>query len=109
MPDSEIEHAREMRRIQDKLDDERNSSVHLRIAGVEAQAKSDRDMQAIVNQRLGDRIDGVKTTVDVIEKSAVKGFSDLRTGMLILGLLVSLVLAANLPGLLSVMKGGVIH
>lgn len=107
MPE-EAEHARELRRIQDKLDDERNSSIHIRIAGVEAQAKSDRDLQSAVNLRMGDRIDGVKTIVDGLKTSTEKGFADNRLGMLLLGLMVSLTLMANLPGLLAVLKGKVL-
>lgn len=105
MPETEAEHARELRRVQEKLDDERNSSIHLRIAGVEAQAKSDRDLQAVVNQRMGDRIDGVKSTVDGLKTSTEKGFSDLRLGLMVVGLGVALTLASNAPGLLVFLKG----
>lgn len=97
--------AREFRELQEKLNSERSSAVHLRIAAVEAQARADREAQALVNQRLGDRIDGVKGVVDDLKTSTDSGFKDTRAGMLGLGILMLLVLAANLPGLFAILKG----
>jgi hypothetical protein len=105
--DAEAEHAKELRELQEKLNAERNSAVHLRIAAVEAQARSDRDTQALVNKSLGDRIDGVKGAVDEVKAAQDKGFSDVRIGLILLGIGLALTLMANLPGLLSVLKGKV--
>lgn len=104
MSDQEA-NARELRDLQEKLNQERNSAVHLRIAAVEAQARADRETQAHVNKSLGERIDGVRATVDETKVEQAKGFADLRIGLLVLGIGMALTLMANLPGLWAVLKG----
>lgn len=89
---------RQMRDMKEKLDAERNSAVHLRIAAVEAQARSVIDAQALVNKNLSDQMGSLKTSTE-------KGFNDIRIGIIVLGIGVVLTLTANLPGLLAVLKG----
>ena len=88
----------------EKLHQERNSAVHLRIAAVEAQARADRELQAVVNQRNADRMDSLSKSVDNVRQEQHEGFKDIKHAMLAVTLLLLLVLVGTFPGLLTVLK-----
>lgn len=85
-------------RLMAQLHDERHSTTHIRIAAVEAQARADREAQADINKALMEKV----SAMDVAQRD---GFRELRTTLTGIGVLLLLVIAVNLPGLMTILKG----